>query len=56
MSFRVGDRIYHRYTDLFGKIEAIDGGHATVRYEWPHDGKSTVCVSLTDLVFASDVA
>lgn len=33
----VGDRVYHRRSDLFGSVESIDDGRARVKYEWPFD-------------------
>jgi hypothetical protein len=35
-----GDRVYHRKSDLFGRVVSINGSNATVRYEWPWDPKA----------------
>lgn len=53
----IGERVYHRRADLFGRIEHLADVHgfgdlkqvAFVRYEWPHDGKRLVLVPLDEL-------
>lgn len=50
----VGDRVYHRHADMFGKIESIDGADAMVRYEYPHDGSYAVKVPMRELTSAAE--
>lgn len=56
MKLTKGDKIFHRRADLFGTIETMeDDDTACVRYDWPHDGVTTVRVPLRELISAYDV-
>jgi dCTP deaminase len=48
----LGGRVFHRRADLFGKLEKMEGGLGYVRYEWPHNGKELVEVSMDELTLA----
>ena len=46
---QVGDRVFHRRADLFGRVTSIKGDNATVRYEWPWDPEASEVIPLVEL-------
>lgn len=50
-SLKQGDRVYHRRSDLFGRIEALHHTIAAVKYEWPYDPEAEASdVPLAELI------
>lgn len=54
-TFTLGQRIYHRRADLFGRIETFmpDKVSASVKYEWPYDAAADAkLVPVSELMHA----
>ncbi len=37
MTPRIGQRVYHRRSDLLGRVTSLERDRAFVKYEWPWD-------------------